>query len=316
MGGYFPFFLQMACCTVFENYPDLDNVRARFYEQAVGHFVYVWDHLTEREKITCSRISEHRALNEQDRSFVGALIRRGYVYSNGSDVRLFSDVFDDFVRSKTIEASSSSPVSWGETTATWSETTDTPLTLGSELAGRTGRYSIREVLGSGGMGEVYLAHDTKLKRLVALKRIARHLRDKPGYCRRLLNEAERASQLNHRGIVRIYDVLEENTDVFIIMEYVQGQTLRTRTASVRLDEFLNIARQCAEALSVAHEKRIVHCDIKPENILLTPEGDVKILDFGVAKYLPDVETPNGTRALGDTMTKVICGPRRTWRRKV
>src|SRR5262249_20699493 len=152
----------------------------------------------------------------------------------------------------------------------WGETTELPRTVSPELSG-TSRYSIRQILGSGGMGEVYLAHDTKLKRLVALKRIASHLRDKPEYRRRLLNEAERASQLDHRCIVRIYDVLEENTDVFVIMEYVEGETLAKRIAGVRLDEFLSIARQCAEALATAHQKRIVHCDIKPENILITPD---------------------------------------------
>jgi serine/threonine-protein kinase len=154
---------------------------------------------------------------------------------------------------------------------------------------------------------VYLAHDTKLKRLVALKRIASHLRDKPEYRRRLLNEAERASQLDHRCIVRIYDVLEENTDVFVIMEYVEGETLAKRIAAVRLDEFLSIARQCAEALATAHQKRIVHCDIKPENILITPDGGVKILDFGVAKYLPRLGTGTTLSSLNDTSTNVICG---------
>src|SRR5262249_13766628 len=150
------------------------------------------------------------------------------------------------------------------------------------FAGNTaGRFSIRKILGSGGMGEVYLAKDTKLKRLVALKRIASHLRDDPEYRRRFLNEAERASQLNHRCIVRVYDVIEETADVFLIMEYVQGETLRKRIAAVGLQEFLNIARQCAEALALAHRSGVVHCDIKPENILITPEGDVKILDFGV-----------------------------------
>jgi serine/threonine-protein kinase len=92
------------------------------------------------------------------------------------------------------------------------------------------------------------------------------------------------------------------------MEYVQGQTLRARIAAVRavhMEEFLNIARQCAEALVIAHQKGIVHCDIKPENILITPEGDMKILDFGVAKYVSQADDENVT---GDcTLTRVIGG---------
>jgi serine/threonine-protein kinase len=268
LGGYFPFFLQMACCAFFENQGDPDHIAERFYEQAIGHFVYVWDHLSERERAACARISARQELSEQERSFAGGLIRRGYVYANGNGLRLFSGAFDEFVRSRTTDAA----------LARISE---------PELVGKSvGRYMVREVLGSGGMGEVFLARDTKLKRLVALKRIARHLRDQPEYRRRLLNEAERASQLDHRSIVRIYDLVEEGGDVFLIMEYVQGQTLRTKIAAVRLEELLSIARQCADALALAHQKGVVHCDIKPENILLTPAGEVKILDFGVAKYLP------------------------------
>jgi eukaryotic-like serine/threonine-protein kinase len=138
-----------------------------------------------------------------------------------------------------------------------------------------------------------------------MKRIARHLRDQPEYRRRLLNEAERASQLNHPKIVGIYDLIEEEDDIFLIMEYVQGQTLRTRIAAVRLDELLNIARQCADALALAHQKGIVHCDIKPENILITPQADVKILDFGIAKYLPQLDTEALTR--DGTITNIISG---------
>ena len=137
------------------------------------------------------------------------------------------------------------------------------------------------------MGEVYLAEDTKLKRAVALKRLPPRLRDDPGYRHRFVKEAERASALNYQYIAGIYDVLEENGELFLVMEYVEGKTLRQRLKeSVSLEQFVEIALQCAEALAVAHERGIVHRDIKPENIMLTPKGQVKILDFGVAKHLP------------------------------
>jgi serine/threonine-protein kinase len=297
MGGYFPFFLQMACCAFFEDRRHLEHVRAKFREQAVGHFDYVWNHLSERERTACWKISAQQELNEQDRSFAGALIRRGYIYPHGSGMRLFSDVFDEFVRSKPADVM---------VNPQWVPSGNSSRDLEHGLLGKTvGRFLVREALGSGGMGEVYLALDTKLKRLVALKRIANHLRDQPEYRRRLLNEAERASQLNHHSIVRIYDLIEEGGDVFLIMEYVQGQTLRMRIGTLRSEEFLNIARQCAEALALAHQKGIVHCDIKPENILITPEGDAKILDFGVAKYMSSTAGENDT---GDgTLTRVISG---------
>lgn len=150
-----------------------------------------------------------------------------------------------------------------------------------------GRFRIGERLGKGGMGEVYRAEDMRLKRTVALKRLAPQLRADPHYRRRFQEEAERVSRLSDPHIAAVYDVLEDQGESILVMEYVEGQTLRLRLRhSVTLDEFFDIARQCAEALVAAHERSVVHCDIKPENIMLTTTGQVKILDFGVAKHLP------------------------------
>jgi tetratricopeptide (TPR) repeat protein/predicted Ser/Thr protein kinase len=156
-----------------------------------------------------------------------------------------------------------------------------------DLTGTTvGRFAIRARLGSGGMGEVYRADDPKLKRSVALKRMSPKLRTDEHYRQRFLKEAERASCLSDQRVAGIYDVLEENGETFLVMEYVEGSTLRSRlTRPFSLEEFLPVAIQCAEALLAAHEKGVVHRDIKPENIMLTPKGQVKILDFGVAKRL-------------------------------
>ncbi|HXE91515.1 MAG TPA: protein kinase [Terriglobales bacterium] len=154
-----------------------------------------------------------------------------------------------------------------------------------DLAGSTvGRYLVRERLGVGGMGEVYRAEDPTLKRPVALKRLAARLRADPHYRRRFLSEAERASALNCGSIASIYDVVEKGDQVFLVMEYVEGVTLRRRLReSIPLSEFYRIAEQCLEALVAAHEKGIIHRDIKPENIMLTPTGEVKVLDFGLAR---------------------------------
>ena len=150
-----------------------------------------------------------------------------------------------------------------------------------------GRFRIGERLGKGGMGEVYRAEDTKLKRTVALKRLAPSLRADSLYRHRFLEEAERASRFGDAHVAAVYDVLEEQGEIFLILEYVEGQNLRQRLRQpLSLDEFFTIAIQCAEALVSAHEHGIVHCDIKPENIMLTSAGQVKILDFGVAKHLP------------------------------
>ncbi len=150
-----------------------------------------------------------------------------------------------------------------------------------------GRFRIGERLGKGGMGEVYRAEDTKLKRTVALKRLAPSLRADSLYRHRFLEEAERASRFGDAQVAAVYDVLEDHGEIFLILEFVEGQNLRQRLRQpLSLDEFFQIAMQCAEALVSAHGHGIVHCDIKPENIMLTTAGKIKILDFGVAKHLP------------------------------
>ncbi len=162
----------------------------------------------------------------------------------------------------------------------------------SDLAGKMiGRFAVRARLGAGGMGEVYRADDTRLKRPVALKRVSPAMRSNARYTERLLHEAELASGLNNPNIAAIYDAFEDGGEFFLVMEFVEGETLRRRLARpLALDEFLEIAVQCAGAIDAAQKKGIVHGDIKPENIMLTPAGQVKILDFGVAKRLLNVDT--------------------------
>ena len=155
------------------------------------------------------------------------------------------------------------------------------------LAGTTiGRFALRERLGAGGMGEVYRADDTKLNRSVAIKRMSGAMRSDPEYRRRFIKEAERASQLNDPHIAALYDILEEQGEIFLVMEFVEGCNLRELlTRETKLKDFLGIAIQAAEGLRSAHARNIVHCDIKPENIMISSSGLVKILDFGVARQL-------------------------------
>ena len=159
--------------------------------------------------------------------------------------------------------------------------------LSVELSGTlAGRFEIRQRLGAGGMGEVYLAEDTRLKRPVAVKRLAARLRTDRLSREYFLKEAERISALNSDHIAGIYDILEDRGEIFLIMEYVEGANLRFRfNPRPSIEQFLEVAVQCAEALATAHEKGILHRDIKPENIMLTPAGQVKILDFGLAQRL-------------------------------
>jgi serine/threonine protein kinase/Tol biopolymer transport system component len=147
------------------------------------------------------------------------------------------------------------------------------------------RYEVVSLLGSGGMGEVYLAHDEKLDRTIALKLLPSHFTQNQERLRRFQQEARAASALNHPNILTIHELGEADGRQFIATEFVEGETLRARLkrAPLTLAETLDIAIQIAGALAAAHKTGIVHRDIKPENIMLRHDGYVKVLDFGLAK---------------------------------
>lgn len=148
------------------------------------------------------------------------------------------------------------------------------------------RFVIKAKLGGGGMGEVFLADDRLLKRRVALKVIRPEHWHDANFHGRLLREAERASQLNDEHIARVYDVVEHNGRLCLIMEYVQGETLRAKVRDpLATEEFFSIAEQCLAAIAAAHQQGILHCDLKPDNVMITPAGVVKILDFGLSRRL-------------------------------
>jgi serine/threonine protein kinase/tetratricopeptide (TPR) repeat protein len=146
-------------------------------------------------------------------------------------------------------------------------------------------YKILEKLGEGGMGVVYKAQDTKLDRIVALKFLPQHLTSDSVEKERFIHEAKAASALNHTNITTIHEIDEFGGQMFIVMEYCEGRTLKRiiekETLSIR--KVLDIGIQICEGLTIAHEKGIVHRDIKSDNIMLTPRGQVKIMDFGLAK---------------------------------
>ncbi len=148
-------------------------------------------------------------------------------------------------------------------------------------------YRILDKLGAGGMGEVYLAEDTSLKRQVALKVLPAEMAENPDWLRRFQREAELVAALNDPGIVTIYSVEQAEGLHFLTMELVQGKTLAELLPSggLHLDRFLEIAVPLVQALAAAHDKGVTHRDLKPANVMVTPEGQVKVLDFGLAKLL-------------------------------
>ncbi|MDQ2840222.1 MAG: protein kinase, partial [Acidobacteriota bacterium] len=153
------------------------------------------------------------------------------------------------------------------------------------------QYELLSRLGSGGMGEVYDALDTRLKREVAIKILPSAFAGDLDRLRRFEREAQAASGLNHPNIVTIYETGQTEHGRFLAMELVQGETLRRLSANrLPLDQVLRICLQVAQALKVAHAANIVHRDIKPENLMLRPDGYVKVLDFGLARLLPAMAT--------------------------
>jgi len=161
----------------------------------------------------------------------------------------------------------------------------TGLTEGSML----GRYEIVRRLGEGGMGIVHLAKDTSLDRLVAVKVLNKKFERREENVRRFIREAKAASALNHPNILTIFEIGEFDGSQYIVSEYIEGKTLREvlNTKRIEIPRIIDIAIQIASALGAAHKARIIHRDIKPENIILREDGYVKVLDFGLAKLLPE-----------------------------
>ncbi|MEW6128954.1 MAG: protein kinase [Acidobacteriota bacterium] len=166
-------------------------------------------------------------------------------------------------------------------------------------------YRIMSRLGSGGMGEVYLAEDTRLGRKVALKVLPSHFTHEADRLRRFEQEARAASALNHPNIITIFEVGHTGELNYIVTEFIEGQTLRQRMMSGRLSlrDALKIAIQVANALSAAHAAGIVHRDIKPENVMVRPDGYVKVVDFGLVKLTEPL--PNSGEIDDETETQIL-----------
>ncbi|HVS02405.1 MAG TPA: protein kinase [Thermoanaerobaculia bacterium] len=175
-----------------------------------------------------------------------------------------------------------------------------------ELIGsRLGHYSIAGSLGAGGMGEVYLAEDTRLQRRVALKVLPDELARDPERLARLEREARSVAALNHPNIVTLHAVEEAAGRKFLVMELVEGQTLEAAMGAggLPLERFFRLAIPLADAVATAHRRGIVHRDLKPSNVMVTPEDRIKVLDFGLAKPQPQSVDEVATMTAGDALTR-------------
>ena len=151
------------------------------------------------------------------------------------------------------------------------------------------QYKILSPIGKGGMGEVFLAQDTKLDRKVAIKFLNEEFAQDADKLNRFIQEAKAASALNHPNILTVYEIGEADGKNYIATEFIKGQTLREQLSAkepFQNNSILKLGVQVSEALAAAHEEGIVHRDIKPENIMIRQDGYAKVLDFGLAKLLP------------------------------
>jgi serine/threonine protein kinase/Tol biopolymer transport system component len=186
--------------------------------------------------------------------------------------------------------------------------------VGLSVGTRLGSHEIVGLLGAGGMGEVYRAHDTQLNRQVAIKVLPDAYASDPERVARFHREAQAVAALSHPGIAAIYELAESGGTKYLVLELVEGETLtdRLRHGPVPIEEALAIANQIIEALEAAHEKGVCHRDLKPANIKLTPEGMVKVLDFGLAKFLQPVAVASNvsfspTLTVAGTLSGAILG---------
>src|SRR5213593_3350859 len=184
-----------------------------------------------------------------------------------------------------------------------------PLKVGQQL----GSYEITAWIGKGGMGEVYRARDAKLKRDVAIKILSDEFSHDPERVSRFQREAEVLASLNHPNIAAIHDLQEANGSRYLVLELVEGETLADRVARgpIPVEEALDIAKHICEGLEAAHEKGIIHRDLKPANVKITPDGKVKVLDFGLAKAMsgtaPATTISNSPTLVSGTMGGAIIG---------
>ena len=164
-----------------------------------------------------------------------------------------------------------------------------------------GRYQIVRNIGEGGMANVYLAYDTILEREVAVKILRGDLATDEKFVKRFQREAKAASSLNHPNIVEMYDVGEDDGNYFIVMEYIDGKTLKSlikKRGALSLPEVIDIMLQLTSAIACAHDSYIIHRDIKPQNVLILEDGRVKITDFGIAIALNSAELTQTNSVMG------------------
>jgi serine/threonine-protein kinase len=295
LSGYFPFYIQIACSAFFEHLTlgdgtvDPAQVLEMFLEEVVPHFNYTWEHFGLEEKNICRQVLRGEAVPPTFTYLFKKLEKSGYILpgASGGPPALFSTAFGEFI----VRRDSEERNTLGDTmqvSIPKEETRQVVDALPTRVPVNLGPFhiEIEHPLGEGGMGCVYIAEDTQLKRKVAIKVISPQMSGNSDIRRRFLKEARSASVLNHPNICTIHQVGQEAGLDFIVMEYVEGLTIRDmlRDGPFEPTSICRIGIQVADALDLAHAQNMIHRDIKPANIMVNKSGRAKILDFGLVKW--------------------------------
>lgn len=301
LAGYFPFFLQIACANFFDHLleyneiSDLKKIEEGFLDEARVHFRYIWEHLHEEEREVIDSFLSGLGIPKSREHLFEELRRSGYFVDDGT--RLFSRLFGSIVTDPRYTPPAmrqheseeyippTDPVVNREETKRRRFLRDRDDSQPGTVPRQLDRFEIIDRLGQGGMGEVFLARDSELRRQVAVKLLRRRYASDDNIRRRFLREAQTASMLSHPNIATIYEIGESAGVPYIVMEFVKGVTLTERMRQKRftIAEIVDIGLQTSSALAEAHSAGIIHRDIKSSNILIDERGRVKVLDFGLAK---------------------------------
>ena len=296
----------------------LDGALVRLPEQSLRILLLLLEHpgeVVQREEIR-KKLWPHDTIVEFEHSISAAINRLRQALADSADNPKYIETLArrGYRWMVAVEWAESSPALH----PTPSKEKNTAQSPGARLIGRrVSHYRVLQILGGGGMGIVYEAEDLKLGRRVALKFLPEELREDPKAVERFEREARAASTLDHPNICAIHEFGEHKGQPFIVMALLRGQTLRERIATgerLALDSILDIATQIADGLDAAHQKGIIHRDIKPAKSSLTDRDEIKILDFGLAKVLAfeersEVVEENATLP---SKTCILLGPAWLW----
>ena len=304
LAGSFPFYLQIACSTYFEQLvtaPETlqdDEIREVFLEEAAPHMSYFWARCRPEEQEILLGLASGRAPEPEQLFWCKALERSGYVIKSAGRYRPFSEVF-----SRQIGLMDSFPRD--DISATRSEVGSslTELVEGQEIQ----QYQVLRELGRGGMGIVYLAEDRGLFRKVVLKLCRPELVYDSGARRRTLQEARTAAALRHPGIAGVYELLDYHGLPVIVMEWVDGLTLAEhieKNGPIPWKRLCGWMVQVCEALAHAHSQGLIHRDIKTSNLMITSDSQLKLTDFGLAKWQIEKDFESHLTATGGILGTV------------